>query len=205
MVEIKEVIATLSQRQHWKDFFLAFSKEELAELLLDKMVKDNSFCRELFYEFSNGPTSVPEVIIEYETAVRNETSLKVPDVDFLRTISEKVMKRAATDEINLLDKFRLYIAVIKSLDNSIANGAGYENEEEYVLIELMDEYRNLMMCVNESKKVILSTMELGQVYDLLDNEFSTYDPVDGDNRIEDVLHKLEINFSTLGQNIRQIR
>lgn len=189
MMEIKEEISTLSDKQLWKDFFLALSKEELAELLLDRMVKDRSFDRELFYKFSKDTSSVSEVIIEYETAVMEETNLKVADVDFLRIISEKVMRKAVA-EANILDRLRLYVSVIKNLDSAISEGAGWENEDEDVLVELIDECRYLMLTVIGEKKVDLQVMDLSQVYDFLKNESDRYQPFDGDNRIEEVLNKI---------------
>lgn len=135
-MEIKEEISTLSERQHWKDFFQTLSKEELTDLLLEKMVEDRKFCRDLFYKFSKDTATVSEMITKYETVVMDEMNLKVADVDFLRILSGKMMRRAAA-ELNLPEKFRLYIAVIKNLDFAISNGAGWENEDDDVLIGLM--------------------------------------------------------------------
>lgn len=188
-MEIKEEICTLCERQHWKDLFLGLSKEELTELLLDRMVKDRDFSRELFYKLSKEISTASELISQYETAVIEEMNLKVVDVDFLETISEKVMRRAAV-EVNLLDKFRLYITVIKSLDSAIGCGAGWENEDDDVLLMLMDECRNLMLTIIEEKHKDILTIDYVQVYDLLKIESESYDPFDGDNRIVDVLRKI---------------
>lgn len=189
MMEIREEICTLTERQHWKDLFLTLSKEELAELLLDRMIKDRSFSRELFYKLSKDISSVSELISKYETAVIGEMNLKVADVDFLETISGKVMRRAAV-EVSLLDKFRLYVTVIKSLDSALGFGAGWENEDDDVLLKLMDECRNLMLTIIEEKHKDILTMDFVQVYDLLKIESESYDPFDGDNRIVDVLRKI---------------
>lgn len=189
MMEIKEEICTLSERQNWIDLFLVLTKEELAELLLDRMVKDSSFSRELFYKLSKDISTVSEQISKYETAVIGEMNLKVADVDFLETISGKVMRRAAV-EVSLLDKFRLYVTVIKSLDSALGFGAGWENEDDDVLLKLMDECRNLMLTIIEEKHKDILTMDFVQVYDLLKIESESYDPFDGDNRIVDVLRKI---------------
>lgn len=188
-MEIKEEICTLSERQNWIDLFLVLTKEELAELLLDRMVKDSSFSRELFYKLSKDISTVSEQISKYETAVIGEMNLKVADVDFLETISGKVMRRAAV-EVSLLDKFRLYVTVIKSLDSALGFGAGWENEDDDVLLKLMDECRNLMLTIIEEKHKDILTMDFVQVYDLLKIESESYDPFDGDNRIVDVLRKI---------------
>ena len=189
-MEIREEISTLSERQHWKDFFRTLSKEELAELLLEQMVRDRSFSRELFYKFSKDASTVSELITQYETAVMDEMNRKVADVDFLRILTEKVMRRA-TVEANILDKFRLYVTVIKNLDSAINNGAGWENEDEYVLSELMDECRDLMVAIIEENHADLLRMDIGPVYEFLKNEADTYDLFDEDNRIEDALSKVQ--------------
>lgn len=188
-MEVREEINTLSERQHWKDFFLTLSKEELAELLLDRMVEDRKFCRELYYKFSKDTSTVAELITQYETAVMDEMNLKVADVDFLRIFCEKMMRRAVV-ELSLIDKFSLYVTVIKNLDSAISNGAGWENEDEDVLSELMDECQNQMLTFIEEKYTDLQKMGFGQVYDLFKNESDNYNPVDGNNRIEDVLSKI---------------
>lgn len=188
-MEIREEISTLSERQHWQEFFLTLTKEELVELLLERMVSDRYFSRELFYKFSTDASSLSELITQYETTVMDEVNRKVADVDFLRILTEKVMRRAIA-EANLLDKFRLYVTVIKNLDSAINNGAGWENEDEYVLSELMDECRDLMLTIIEENHANLLRMDLGQVYEFLKNESDTYDPFDDDNRVEDALSKI---------------
>ena len=189
-MEIKEEISTLSERQHWQDFFRTFSKEELTDLLLDRMIEDRNFCRELFYKFSKDSSTVSEMITNYETTVTDELSLKVVDVHFLRILSDRVMRRAAA-EVNLLDKFRLYSTVIKNLDIAICAGAGWENEDDDVLIELMDECPNLMLAFINDKQTDLPTKDFDQVYDLLKNESDSYNPIDGNNRLEAVLCKIQ--------------
>lgn len=189
-MEIKEEISILSGRQHWKDFFRTFSKEELTDLLLDRMVEDRNFCRELFYRFSKDSSTVSEMITNYETAVTDEMNLKVTAVDFLRILSEKLMRRAA-GEVKLLDKFRLYSTVIKNLDIAICAGAGWENEDDDVLIELMDECRNMILTFINDKNTDLLAKDFVQVYDLLKNESDSYNPIDGNNRLEAVLCKIQ--------------
>ena len=43
-----EVTETISDKKKWKDFFISISKEELAELILDKMERDSDFSREIY-------------------------------------------------------------------------------------------------------------------------------------------------------------
>ena len=189
-MEIREEISTLSERQHWQDFFLTLTKEELAELLLERMVSDRSFSRELYYKFSTDASSLSELITQYESTVMDEVNRKVADVDFLRILTENVMRRA-TAEANLLDKLSLYMTVIKNLDSAINNGAGWENEDEYVLSELMDECRDLMVAIIEENHADLLRMDIGPVYEFHKNEADTYNSFDEDNRVEDALSKVQ--------------
>lgn len=48
MMEIKEFIETMTEQQNWTQFLMEHSKEELAELIVDRMVRDPVFSREIY-------------------------------------------------------------------------------------------------------------------------------------------------------------
>lgn len=90
----------------------------------------------------------------------------------------------------LLEQLKLYASVIKNLDSALEHGAGYANEDEYVLFELMDNCCNLMITAIEEENKELTPEKLGETIDYLRIESVAYCSVDGENRIETALKKL---------------
>ena len=188
-MEINQMIMTIKDRQNWQEFLMVQAKEELVELLLDKMTRDMNFSREVHHKLSQSKANIDEIIYEYEMAVKYEMNHRVPDVEFLEILSDKVMK-SASDTKNLLEQLKLYVSVILCLNSALNCGVGFEMENEYILFDVMDDCLNHMLIVIEEKHNELSTKDLGEVYEFLKSESEIYNSVDGHNRIEDVLRKL---------------
>jgi len=136
-----------------------------------------------------GIPSADDKIKGYQEAVTNEMEAKIPDVDFLEFISKKIMDYAASED-DLFDRIKLYVSVIRILDNAIINGAGHEKDDEFILVNLMDECRNSMLTDIESKYKELSAEEFGNVYDLLKSESLNVELLDGVNRSGQAFEKL---------------
>lgn len=188
-MELNQMIATMENRQNWKEFLLNQSKEELVGLILDKMTRDIKFSREVHCRLSLSKMNIEEIISEYEQAVKNEVDQRVPDVDFLEILSDKVIENAG-DTKNLLQQLRLYVSVILSLDSALEYGAGFEMENEYVLFDKMKDCLQQMLIVIEEKHHNLNAKDLGEIFDFLKSESERCNSVDGHNRIEDALSKL---------------
>lgn len=190
-MDLREAIYTVEDRENWKEFLLTYSKEELAELILDRMIRDINFSRDIYCKLSKQGEDSDMVISAYEAAVKKETDQKVADIDYLELLSKKAMKSAESTE-DLLEQLRLYVSVIVGLDSAVVSGAGYEEENEYVLFQVMDECCNQMLRGIDEKHGDLTADCLSEVYDFLKNESEKYVPLDGDNRIETALKKLII-------------
>lgn len=185
---MNEMIETEQERQNWKDYLMEQSKEDLVELIIDKMTRDLYFTREIECKFMRTEASVDEMIEEYTKAVKTEMGERVPNMDFLETLSDKVMETASATE-NLLEKIKIYVSVIINLDDALEYGAGFEAENEYILFEKMDKCRNQMIIRIEEKNHKMSPNECDEIYNLLKGESECYNSLDGDNRIEDVFKK----------------
>jgi hypothetical protein len=188
-MDLREAIDTVDDRENWKEFLLTYSKEELAELILDRMIRDINFSRDIYCKLSKQGEDSDMVISAYEAAVKKETDQRVADVDYLELLSQKAMKSAESTD-DLLEQLRLYVSVIVNLNNAVVSGAGYEEENEYVLFQVMDECCNQMLRGIDEKHGELTADSLGEVYDFLKSESEKYDPLDGADRIETALKKL---------------
>ncbi|MDP2843000.1 MAG: hypothetical protein Q8O06_05125, partial [Acetobacterium sp.] len=118
MGEEKEWIETFEDRENWKQLLLSHSKENLSELIIDRMLKDFSFRREVYLKLVKRQLSVEESIDDYKESVTCEISRKIPDVDYLVLLSSKLLERSENTN-SLLEKLYLYVAIITSLDFAI--------------------------------------------------------------------------------------
>lgn len=188
-MELKEYIETITDWQSWKQFLVGHSKDELAELIINRMLRDTGFSREMYHKLVKRSLSVKESIDYYETEVNYEVNKKNPDVYFLTILSNKLLERADCTD-NLLERLTMYVSVITNLDRAIDYGAGYKNEDEFTLIEVMDICRDLMLDAIEEQYEDLSPDELGKVLGYLITESETYSSIDNENRIETAFKKL---------------
>ncbi|MDO9492908.1 hypothetical protein [Acetobacterium sp.] len=189
MMEIKQCIETITDCQSWKQLLMSHSKEELAELIIHRMLRDSGFSRELYHKLVKRSLSVKETIDDYETEVGYEMNKNIPDVYFLMILSDKLLERAECTD-NLLDQLKLYVSVIMNLDRVIEYGAGFRNEDEFVLIEVMDTCRDLMLAAIKKHSKDLSAEELSKVSEYLKTESVRYCSIDNENRIETAFEKV---------------
>lgn len=188
-MELNQVIATQKDRQKWKEFLAKRSKEEFIELLVDRMTRDINFSREVHCRLSQPKMKVDETISEYEQIVKNEMEQKVPDVNFLEIVSNKIIETADNTK-NLSEQLRLYVSVILSIDSALCNGAGYEMENEYILFNLLKDCLEQMLIAIEKKQSEIAEKDFRKIYHFLKSESEGYNSVDGHNRIKDAFDKL---------------
>ncbi|MCB5288485.1 MAG: hypothetical protein LHW64_11895 [Candidatus Cloacimonetes bacterium] len=121
-MELKEYIETITDCQRWKQFLVGHSKDELAELIINRMLRDSGFSREIYHKLVKRSLSVKDSIDDYETEVNYEIYKKNPDVYFLTILSNKLLERAECTD-NLLERLSVYASVITNLDCAIDYGA----------------------------------------------------------------------------------
>lgn len=61
-MEVKEYIDTIADWQNWKKFLMGHSKEELAELIINRMSRDSSYFRETYHKLVQRSLTVKETI-----------------------------------------------------------------------------------------------------------------------------------------------
>lgn len=83
-MELKEYIETITDWQSWKIFLVGHSKDKLAEVIIDRMLRDSGFSREIYHKLVKRSLSVKESIDDYKAEVNYEINKKNPDVYFLQ-------------------------------------------------------------------------------------------------------------------------
>lgn len=116
---------------------MSLPKEQLVDLIVDKMTRDNGFSREVYYKLDKGKRNIDEVINEYDEYVNSEMEKRVPDVNILSILGEKIFEQAEESTV-LSECLKLYITVIEKMDDAINGGAGFYDENECELFDLMD-------------------------------------------------------------------
>jgi hypothetical protein len=156
------------------------------------MIQDANFSRKIYYQMTFSEKPIDQMVQKYGLEMSSEVDRKVPDVDFLRVLSEQLMNRAEST-LSLLDRLKLYTSVVMNLNHVISHGAGYENDDEFVLFDLMDQCRDRMLRDVEDLNADLTAKEMGEIYDFLKDKSSISLSFNGDERIESVFE----TFKTL--------
>ena len=181
---ISTYIETVEDQYKWEEVLLAVPKEKLVNLIVDKMTRDSGFCREVYYKIDKdkGKRSIEEVINKYEEYVNNEMEKRVPDVNILTILGEEIFERAEDNAV-LMECLKLYISVIEKMDNAINDGAGFYNENEWELFDLMDRSGEAMVEAIRELYANLSEKDIEAASDFLQNKAKQYNPIDGENRV----------------------
>lgn len=181
---IRTYIETVKDQHNWEEALLALPKEKLVDLIVDKMTRDNGFCREVYNKIDKDKVkrSIEEVINEYEEYANNEMKKRVPDVNILTILGEAIFERAEDNTV-LMECLKLYIIVIEKMDDAMNEGAGFYDENEWAIFDLMDRSGEAMVESIRELYANLSENDIEEVRDYLQNKAKQYNPIDGVNRI----------------------
>lgn len=135
-MNLEDGICTLNEEKNWINFLSKQSKEELVKLLVDKMIRDESFYREIVLKLIKSKSDINELIHYYVQEVEFEMNQETPNVDFLSTLSETMLDIGQNK--SYIEKIYIETSVIQSLNDALCNGAGYANQDEFVLDEIMN-------------------------------------------------------------------
>lgn len=159
-MKMEDGISTLNEVKIWADFLLEHSKEELVNLLIDKMIRDEYLYREIVLKLIKSKSDVNELIDYYVQEVEFEMSQESPSIDFLSVMSETMLDIGK----NKLFVEKVYIesSVIQCLDVALCSGAGYENQDDFMLVDVMKRCGEQML--NEITKCINNLSESDYVH-----------------------------------------
>lgn len=188
-MKLHQVIDTNEDLANWKAKLLEQSNEVLVELLLDKMLRDSNLCSEIYFKLVSSGESIESTIDNYEAAIESEMNNRHINVDQILTLSVAVIQ-SSQDDLDLYIQLKSLISVIISLNNAINQGAGMEDDSDFIIFEKMDEALGIMLKSIEEKHRDLSADELGKVHFLLEDKAEAYSSVDGSDRIDVAFKKL---------------
>lgn len=129
----------------WKELLMKADKEQLVDLLIGKMMRDTYFYKEVYNEFvkekiSNGIATVDQVIASYSKEVKEELEASVISANYLMSISYDFLDQC--EQVCTMDQIKMHMTVLKELGNALNHGAGYEDESDAFVSDIMIDSEN---------------------------------------------------------------
>lgn len=159
-MNLEDGISTLNEAKIWTDFLLKHSKEELVDLLIDKMIRDEYLYKEVVLKLVKCKSDVKELIDYYVKEVELEMSQEIVSMDFLSTLSETMLDIGKHK--SFIEKVDIESSVIQCLDVALCSGAGYENQDDFILVDVIKRCGEQML--NEITKCINNLSESDYVH-----------------------------------------
>lgn len=156
-----------TEYEEWKELLLKQPKEKLVDMILLNMLKDHYFVRQVEDEIVVKNLTVQEMIKEYLDRVMEEMQMDIPNVDYLESISENLLETAETLQ-SLCEQVEICTTIIMTLDDAINHGAGFDNEDDFLLFDVIEEGSTFLMKILKEKCETLAKEEYIQLYDMLE-------------------------------------
>lgn len=120
-MELNNNLSTITNYEEWHHLLIDSSKEKLVDIIIGEMYRNQYFVKE-----------VKSRLIETHES------------------RDELMDAASETDI-LFEKVKLYITVIKCMEDAMNSGAGYECENEFVIEDIID---------SSSKEVVKNVRDL---------------------------------------------
>lgn len=144
----------ITEEMEWKELLMKAEKEQLVDILIGKMVRDTYFYKEVYNEFvkekiSNGTATVDQAIASYAKEVKDELEASVRSANYLMSISYDLLEQC--ENVCRIDQIKLHMAVLKELGNALNYGAGYEDESDAFVSDILtDSEKEVVKILNQS-------------------------------------------------------
>lgn len=159
-----------NNEQEWRDLLMNVPKEKLVEILIGKIVRDPYFHHEMEIEFIQTDTSIDEMIQEFANNITDEKQFGYPSTNYLQILGYNLLEKAENME-RLLDQIKLCIAVIKSMDDAINDGAGYQEDNDFILTDLMEDSWKQMLQNIDEKFMSTSKEEQEEIFNIMNQDY----------------------------------
>ncbi len=188
-VLLPEIISENSERQIWYQEFSKIGLDRLSEIMADALVEDYSLCIKLAFRLNVPKVSTEEAIEMYSMRFRQEIAMKSIKTDNLLYYSKWL--RLGTSNRSLFDQMKVFAITYISLDDSMGNGAGAEENDEFILVEEMKDAWNQIRANTEKCFDSLTEKESRSITAFLKKQSAGYDPNVGLDRFGELLMCLE--------------
>lgn len=140
---MKKINPAFYEEEQWDKFLMGLDKEVLVKILLCKLSRNQSFRKEIYYEYAKNIESVEDDITNYIKEAEEERENWMRYAADLLTISYDLYDRAQTSEL-LVDQVRLCLAIMKTLWDALNDGAGFEDGNDLCIGDIIDDCERLL-------------------------------------------------------------
>ena len=126
------------------------SKKELIDIIEERMYLDPVFRKTVENRLLHKNEPITELIASFKSQVEDEMSLRYPDTSVLRSACFNLKRKI--DSLSLYDTLLADVAIIRSFDDALCNGAGMEDETDFELsMDVEEAQRNAIKKIEESQ------------------------------------------------------
>lgn len=145
------------------------TKEELIDIIEERMHLDPIFRRNLEHRFSTKKISAGEQIREFQRKVADEMEYRNPDTSVIRSAGFALQRNIQTWSV--VDYCHACIAIIRSFDDALCNGAGMEDDSDFEIS--MDLEAASDNAIERIKSSNLSDSERQEIFDIISAELKS--------------------------------
>ena len=158
-------------QSEWKELLMGLEKETLAELLIRKMYQDPYFRKEVYNKYGKDrltEDTLDQTIQEYRDEMRKELERNIGSAQYLLSLSYHLMEQVEVLD-SITKQLKLQYAVMQEVVHAYEHGAGYEDETDVSLGDLMDECEEEIMNIVQ-EQLPQASLEEGNEARMIINE-----------------------------------
>lgn len=183
---MEKITSAKYEEKQWQEYLMGLDKEVLVKILLSKLSRDQSFCKEVYYEYVKDIESVEDDIANYLKEAERERVNWVRCADDLLTISYDLYDRAQSSEL-LIDQVRLCLTIMKTLWDALNDGAGFEDGNDVYIGDIIDECERLLCNVIPEKISYASQDDIKTIKE-------TIEKASKDSDLKNAIEKLRVRI-----------
>lgn len=174
-------------QDEWKELLMGLEKETLAELLIRKMCQDPYFCKEVYNEYGKDKLTertLDQAIQDYKDEMGKELERNMGSAQYLLSLSYHLMEQAESLSC-ITNQLKLYYVILQEVVHAYEFGAGYEDETDVSLGDLIDECEDEVMKIVQ-EQLPQASLEEGEAVRCVINEILE------DHHVSAYLRKLKV-------------
>ncbi len=145
------------------------TKEELIDIIEERMYLDSDFRKALEHRLSTKNINAEEQIREFQRQVAAEMEYRSPDSSIIRSAGFALQRNMQSWSV--VDFCRACVAIIRTFDNALCNGAGMEDDSDSAISMDLEEASD--NAVERIKSSNLSDSEKQEIFDIISAELKS--------------------------------
>lgn len=186
---LPQYIETNDQYDLWQEHLMSCKKEDLVQIILSKMERDPHFFNVVYAQFANISENKEneEAVLEfYMSQINQECQERNPDCEYMVSMTERFFQQIK-EMGDFLLQVKSYVTIITMLDEAVANGAGMEDDDDYLLFDAMKDAAKFLIKLISQDDV--TSEQYVKTNHYIFEQMKTYEPT-CDNYLQYVLDEI---------------